>query len=158
MKKLLPTSTTLSVNKFKGFTLVELLVVISIIAILSTIGIVVFTGVTGRARDSKRIQDIDSIANAMEAHFANGAYVALSTAFFQNSVVPADPLNGVSNCGGNLCTYCVEAAPLTARFTTCTTAVGDTQPPAGSSFTVCANLEGNNGPGGHNYYCRSNSQ
>lgn len=158
MKKLLPNT---KYNP-QGFTLVELLVVISIIAILSTIGIVIFTGVTGRARDSKRIQDIDSIANAMEAHFANGAYVALSADFFQNSTIPTDPLSGsatTTNCGAaGMCQYCVEAAPLTARFATCTTVVGASQPPAGSSFAICTNLEGGNGPSGINYYCRSNSQ
>lgn len=54
-----------------GFTLIELLVVISIIAVLSVVGMVVFTGVQKNARDARRKADIDSIANALEAHYNN---------------------------------------------------------------------------------------
>ena len=50
----------------KGFSLVELLVVISIIAILSVIGITVFTGVQKGARDARRRGDIHAIAQALE--------------------------------------------------------------------------------------------
>lgn len=64
----------------KGFTLVELLVVISIIAILSVIGVVIFTGVQKSARDVKRRGDIDAIAKAMEVNrgrFEAGSYAGL---------------------------------------------------------------------------------
>lgn len=101
-------------HKTKGFTLVELLVVISIIAILSVIGITVFSGVQKNARDAKRISDIKAIANALEQyHLQYGGYpcgLANSNSsvigdgsqantygdklkeFFSGGVVPTDPL------------------------------------------------------------------
>lgn len=96
MKKILPTSTTLSVNK-KGFTLVELLVVISIIAILSIIGLTVFTGVQKNARDARRQSDVDAIAKALETTYNNAtaAYPAIDcTKAFSQGTCPQDPLGG----------------------------------------------------------------
>lgn len=49
----------------KGFTIVELLIVIVVIAILATVTIVAFNGVQSRARDSKRAQDISTIKKAI---------------------------------------------------------------------------------------------
>ena len=49
-----------------GFTLVELMIVISIIALLATIGIVSYSGVQKRARDSKRIDDIAHIGRGLQ--------------------------------------------------------------------------------------------
>lgn len=53
----------------KGFTLVELLVVIAIIAILSVTAYVALGGQTGKARNSRRQQDVGAIQNALEVYF-----------------------------------------------------------------------------------------
>lgn len=53
----------------KGFTLVELLVVITIIGILSTIGLTIYSGVQNKAQDVKKKQDIDAIATAYELNY-----------------------------------------------------------------------------------------
>lgn len=55
----------------KAFTLVELLVVISIIAMLTSIVLVSLRGVRTKARDARRMSDIRQISNAMEMAYAD---------------------------------------------------------------------------------------
>lgn len=52
-----------------GFTIVELLIVIVVIAILAAISMVAFTGIQQRARDSTRDADIAQIAKALELYY-----------------------------------------------------------------------------------------
>lgn len=67
----------------KGFTLIELMVAISIIAILSTIGIVSFTQAQRVSRDTKRKQDLRSIQSALELYrITNGSYPALADTWY----------------------------------------------------------------------------
>lgn len=62
-------------NKKAGFTIVELLIVIVVIAILAAITIVAYSGIQQRARDSKRLQDVDTISKALELYYIdNGKY------------------------------------------------------------------------------------
>lgn len=51
-------------NYRRGFTIVELLIVIVVIAILASIGIVAYNGVQQRARDTKRKDDLAKIVKA----------------------------------------------------------------------------------------------
>lgn len=60
--------------KSRGFTLVELLVSISIIAILSAIGMVVYSRVIREGRDSRRQSDLRAIQSALEQYFADQFY------------------------------------------------------------------------------------
>lgn len=53
----------------KAFTLVELMVVITVIAILMTIAIVSFTRIQKQARDTKRKADMRTIATALQAYY-----------------------------------------------------------------------------------------
>lgn len=77
--------------KRNAFTLVELLVVVAIIAILTLIGIVVFTGVQKNTRDARRNGDIDSIAKALEVNKTTTGYSALADGQFSGGVVPKEP-------------------------------------------------------------------
>jgi prepilin-type N-terminal cleavage/methylation domain-containing protein len=64
-------------KKQTGFTIVELLIVIVIIGILAAITIVAYNGIQGRARDTQRVQDMQSIVKALELYKAtNGVYPA----------------------------------------------------------------------------------
>jgi prepilin-type N-terminal cleavage/methylation domain-containing protein len=59
----------------KGFTLFELLVSISIIALLTAVAVVSFGGVNKKARDSKRISDLEKTRIALEGYRqSNGTY------------------------------------------------------------------------------------
>src|SRR5260221_1387696 len=94
----------------QGFTLVELLVAIAIIAILAIIGLTVFTGLQRGARDATRRSDVQAVSKALEANYdtSGGRYTALATSQFAGGVVPADPLAGTTSCSTNLCAYCID--------------------------------------------------
>lgn len=69
-----------------GFTIVELLIVIVIIAILAAITIVSFNGVQKRARDSQRYSDAKTIMKALELYKAyNGSYPPTTTTTMANT-------------------------------------------------------------------------
>ena len=62
-------------KKYQGFTIVELLIVIVVIAILAAISIVAYNGIQQRARDAQRKNDIATITKAMELYYTdNGSY------------------------------------------------------------------------------------
>ena len=62
----------------KGFTIVELLIVIVVIGILATLVIITFSGIQQRARDTQRQTDINGVQGHVEAYYAsNGVYPTL---------------------------------------------------------------------------------
>ncbi len=63
-----------------GFTIVELLIVIMVIAILAAISVVAYRGIQARARDSIRIKDLKEVQKLVEAYKAvHGSYPLPST-------------------------------------------------------------------------------
>lgn len=83
----------LVLNAKKGFTLIELMVAISIVAILATVGLVVFSNTQIQARNSRRTQDIAAIAGALESAKQPGQayYTQITAANFSGNLVPDDP-------------------------------------------------------------------
>ena len=57
-----------TINK-KGFSLIELLVVISIIGVLSAVLVANFMGMRERARDAQKIQDLYAVKNALRMYY-----------------------------------------------------------------------------------------
>jgi len=65
----------------RGFTLVELLVVISIIGILAGVVIVSVNSARVKARDNKRQVDIDTVSQSLELYYAQNKNYPTSTTF-----------------------------------------------------------------------------
>lgn len=120
----------------RGFTLIELLVVIAIIGLLASIVVASLSATQARARDARRMQDIDSIKKALVLYSAdNGGFPvsvstttltgadAVSTALVSsNSIpgVPLDPKNPTytytysTNTSGNtfILSFCLETTSI----------------------------------------------
>lgn len=82
----------------KGFTIVELLIVIVVIGILAAIVIVAFNGIQSRARDAERTSDIRTIHKKLEVFYADKGYYPTSaqmmnTAFRQELGLNVDTLS-----------------------------------------------------------------
>ena len=59
----------------RGFTVVELLIVIVVIAILATITVVVYKGVQDRGKNAVRKQDMSLLTDRLDLYYSeNGAY------------------------------------------------------------------------------------
>jgi len=70
-----------------GFTIVELLIVIVVIAILATITIVAYNGVQERTRDSIRKEDLGSLAKAWQLYaIDNGDYGDANCGYIGGSI------------------------------------------------------------------------
>ncbi|RZM11724.1 MAG: prepilin-type N-terminal cleavage/methylation domain-containing protein [Pedobacter sp.] len=66
-----------SLQKQKGFTIVELLIVIVVIGILAAITIVAFNGIQTRGYDGRRTSDVSNVKKALELYKADeGQYPA----------------------------------------------------------------------------------
>ena len=106
--------------KRKGFTLIELMVVIAIIGILASIVIVSLNSSKGNARDTQRKQDLENIQGALEVYYSTNANYPVGTfdsrqssqwATFTSDLSslftpPIDPLNGAGS--GAMCSNCGE--------------------------------------------------
>ncbi len=94
-------------NKKSAFSLVELLVVISIIALLSTLITISFSNIKRNNRDSKRISDIVEIQIALEAYkFFEGSY--------PNELHPGGALIGENS--GNAYMIQIPQSPVYQKF------------------------------------------
>ena len=94
-----------------GFTLIELMIVVTIIGILMSSGIVAFTQLQKKSRDSKRRADLEAIGRALEQRYQdlgnypnmNGFYSngdewiwgmqPVIGGYFPSGSLPVDPIN-----------------------------------------------------------------
>ncbi len=56
-------------NKEKGFTLIELLVVIAVIGILASVVLASLNSARGKARDARRLSDVQQLQTALEFYY-----------------------------------------------------------------------------------------
>ena len=79
----------------RGFTMIELLAVVTILAILAAIGLVSFTNATRNARNNKRMTDIQNIRQALVLYRSEeGCYppnLATLTTDYMRDGIPEDP-------------------------------------------------------------------
>lgn len=93
--------------KVKGFTLIELMVAISIVAILASVGLVAYSKTQITARDSRRKQDLRSIQTALELyrqknnHYPCSSDWQLSNSADSQGWIKDDPSAG-SNCSQSI--------------------------------------------------------
>jgi len=123
-----------------GFTLIELMVVIAIIAILAVVGLTLYSGAQKSARDSKRKSDIDAVSKALETRYdaPTAKYPPIATSMFAGGSTPLDPLASGSYI------YTINGSTFASVA-------------AGSSlttFTICASMES----GSSATFCRNNQQ
>lgn len=68
-------------NKYSGFTIVELLIVVVVIGVLAALVLNSFSSAQARARDTSRITKLNAIKKAIEGYYAeNGRYPEIQDA------------------------------------------------------------------------------
>lgn len=104
-----------------GFTLVELLITMTIVAVLAALALVSYQGARRSARDGKRKADLEEIRSALEMCYAD------------TGVYPPLTFGGSLTCGGNTYMGSVPVDPINSApyiYTYNTT---------GTTHTLCAN-------------------
>lgn len=101
----------------KGFTLLELLVVIGIIGLLASILVVNLTSARRRARDTKRIADIRNLQTAAEDYYGkNAKYPATLADLVSGGQIPMWPLDPLAP-SGTACTVNSDLCYWYATYT-----------------------------------------
>jgi prepilin-type N-terminal cleavage/methylation domain-containing protein len=150
-------------RKQKGFTIVELLIVIVVIGILATLVIVTFAGIQKKARDSQRQTDIQAVNAQLEAFYTQyGFYpnvLDLNTASFRTAYLKGldpealkDPKGGALTSGtGSSSAYGYNVTASSTSTGTCpataTVITGGVPVDNGcDTYVLTANLEGSTTP------------
>lgn len=98
-------------NKNRGFTLIELLVVIAIIGVLASIVLASLNSARIKARDARRLADLNQIGLGLEFYLDNGVkYPGSNTTYYwisdnnYNESFPCSNTNGLKPWLASVCT------------------------------------------------------
>ncbi len=123
-----------SKSTVSGFTLIELIVVVSIIAVLSVVGLLSFTQASISGRNSKRKADLQQLSTALVLYKGdNNVYPPTYPSGYTNNTQEYPPMTTLLpylNSVSNTVVDPKNAAPYLYYYQT------DTK-----TFTLCANLE-----------------
>ncbi len=103
-------------NKHRGFTIVELLIVIVVIAVLAAITVVAYNGIQQRARTTGVQSDLSSLSKKLKLYYAANDAYPNTNAQLKSLEWKASFGNYQQNSAGNLL-YCVVTSGTNARFT-----------------------------------------
>ena len=106
-------------NRSKGFTIVELLIVIVVIGILAALVITAYAGIQAKARNGKRSTDIQAVQTQLEAFYSQNNYYPSLTdlnsatwrATNMKSLEKGALVDPSTNCDPAVASNCVAAAP-----------------------------------------------
>lgn len=139
-----------SQKKSKGFTIVELLIVIIVIGILATLVIALFTSAKKKARDSQRQTDIVALQGYIEGYYAEtGKYPTLAN--INDSTWRGTNMEGLDPAAladpKDPTSQTLVATTTTNRYLYAVTPNGCDNGAGGdcSAYTLTATLEGNPG-------------
>lgn len=107
-----------------GFTLIEMLVVVSIITILTGIGLATYSAAQKKSRDSRRMADLESVRSALEIYRADNPAIGYPGTNYEGlpltpnylSELPTDPQPPavyIYTGGGNTYSLCATREVLT---------------------------------------------
>lgn len=134
-----------------GFTLLELLVVISIIGILIAMGMAAYSTAQKKSRDARRKGDIKQVQNAFEQYYAANASVYASCTTMAAANIQGGMPNDPKNSGVNVYTCTVDTTNNTYCICARLENAGTGNASANSANGVCTYGTGD-------YYCTSNLQ
>lgn len=110
----------------KGFTLVELLVVIGIVAILVASAVFAFSQLTQRGRDARRRSDVQAVAQALDQYYLiNGQQFPLNSdcagveAHLAAGAVPRDPFEAANPTYSYDLTGSCDSTPQGSEYCVC---------------------------------------
>lgn len=127
-------------NKKFGFTLVELLIVISIISILTIVGISSFRTIQTKSRDAKRKNDLSSISKALNMYYNDVGVFPYGSLLDIDSMIKASGVGFSADVNGTVVTYMVEVPRETTNGVEEYSYLSTT----GKSFKLFSNLENEN--------------
>lgn len=138
--------TSLNKNQ-RGFTIVELLIVIVVIGILAALVITTFNGIQQKGRDTERQTDIKALHGQLEAYYAqNGRYPTLTdmnTDTFRSTSMKGLDDEALQDPKGSAQT--LVAAPAANSYAYAVTPTGCDNTTTGgdcTGYTLTATLEG----------------